>query len=106
MMYEDANVSIRNIYIAYPDFKCVFGGMDHQILFQLIEDYYGFQDSYIASYRQLYSVSKTYYMTIHGNTAPLPIYRGTLKRRHTFFLPLHNIHGIPPTMASSRKPRV
>ena len=52
-------------------------GMDHRILFQLMKEY-GFQDSYIAACRQLYSASNTYYMTIHGNTAPLPIYRDTL----------------------------
>jgi hypothetical protein len=40
---------------------------------------YGFQDSYIAAYKQLYSASSTYYMIIHGNTAPLSIYRGTLQ---------------------------
>jgi hypothetical protein len=40
---------------------------------------YGFQDSYIAACKQLYSASSTYYMTIHGNTAPLSIYKGTLQ---------------------------
>ena len=40
---------------------------------------YGFQDSYIAACKQLYSASNTYYMTIHGNTAPLSNYRGTLQ---------------------------
>ncbi len=29
--------------------------------------------------QQLYSASNTYYMTIHGNTTPLCIYRGTLQ---------------------------
>ncbi len=52
--------------------------MHHRILFQLIKKY-GFQDSYIAACKQLYSASNTYYMTIHGNTVPLPIYRGTLQ---------------------------
>ena len=51
--------------------------MDHRILFQIMKEY-GFQDSYIDACKQL-SVSNTYYMTIHGNTAPLPIYRGTLQ---------------------------
>ena len=49
MMYEDAKISRRNIYTAYSDFKGAFGGMDHRILFQLMEEY-GFQDSYINSY--------------------------------------------------------
>jgi hypothetical protein len=40
---------------------------------------YGFQDSYIAACKQIYAASNTYYMTIHGNTTPLPIYRGTLQ---------------------------
>jgi len=40
---------------------------------------YGFKDSYIATCQQLYSASNTYYMTIHGHTIPLPIYRGTLQ---------------------------
>ncbi len=40
---------------------------------------YGFQDSYIAACKQLYSASNTYYMTIHGNTIPLSIYMGTLQ---------------------------
>jgi hypothetical protein len=39
---------------------------------------YEFQDFYIAACKKLYSASNTYYMTIHGNTIPLPIYRGTL----------------------------
>jgi hypothetical protein len=52
--------------------------MDHRILFQLMKEY-GFQDSYIAACKQLYPVSSTYYMTIHGNTAPLSIFRGTLQ---------------------------
>ena len=78
MMYEDAKISKRNIYKAYSDFNGAFGGMDHLILFQLMTEY-GFQDSYIAACKHLYSVSNTYYMTIHGNTAPLFIYRGTLQ---------------------------
>jgi hypothetical protein len=78
MMYEDAKISKRNIYTAYSDFKGAFGGMDHRILFQLMKEY-GFQDSYIAACKQLYSASKTNYMTIHGNTAPLSICRGTLQ---------------------------
>ena len=52
--------------------------MDHRILFQLMEDY-GFQDSYIAACKQIYAASDTYYVTIHGNTIPRPIYRGTLQ---------------------------
>ena len=52
--------------------------MDHRILFQLMKEY-GFQDSHIAACKQLYSASNTYYMTIHGNTAPLYIFRGTLQ---------------------------
>jgi hypothetical protein len=71
-MYEDAKISKRNIYTAYSDFKGAFGGMDHRIFFQLMEEY-GFQNSYIAACKQLYSASSTYYMTIHGNTIPLPI---------------------------------
>ncbi len=43
-MYEDAKLSHRNIYTAYSDFKGAFGGMDHRILFQLMEGY-GFQHS-------------------------------------------------------------
>jgi hypothetical protein len=78
MMYEDAKISKRTIYTAYSDFKGAFGGMDHRILFQLMKEY-GFQDSYIAACKQLYSATNTYYMIIHGNTAPLPIYRGTLQ---------------------------
>jgi hypothetical protein len=78
VMYEDAKISKRNIYTAYSDFKGAFGGMDHRTLFQLMEEY-GFQNSYIAACKQLYSASNTYYMTIHGNTIPLPIYKGTLQ---------------------------
>ena len=40
---------------------------------------YGFQDPYIATCNQPYSASNTYRMTIHGNTAPLSIYRDTLQ---------------------------
>ena len=52
MMYEDANISKRNIYTAYSDFKGAFRVMDHQILFRLMEEY-GFQDSYIAACKQI-----------------------------------------------------
>ena len=52
--------------------------MDHRIIFQLMKEYV-IQDSYIAACKQLYSASKIYYMTTHGNTAPLSIYRGTLQ---------------------------
>ena len=52
MMYEDAKISNRDIYTACSDFKCAFGGMDHRILFQLMKKY-GFQDSYIATCKQL-----------------------------------------------------
>jgi hypothetical protein len=78
MMYEDAKNSKKNIYTAYSDFKDASGGMDHRILFQLMDEY-GFQNSYIAACKQLYSASNTYYMTIHGNPIPLSIYRGTLQ---------------------------
>jgi hypothetical protein len=78
MMHEDAKISKSNIYMTYSDFKGAFGGINHRIHFQLMEDY-GFQDSYIAACKQLYSASTTYYMTIHGNTTPLSIYRGTLQ---------------------------
>jgi hypothetical protein len=44
MMYEDAKISKRDIYTAYSDFKDAFGGMDHRILFQLMNEY-GFQYS-------------------------------------------------------------
>jgi hypothetical protein len=78
MMYEDAEISKRNIYTAYSDFKGAFREMDHRILFQLMEEY-GFQDFYIAACKQLYPASNTYYMSIHGKTTPLSIYRGTLQ---------------------------
>ena len=58
MMYEDAKISKRNIYTVYSDFKGAFRGMDYRILFQLREEY-GFQDSYIAAYKHLYSASNT-----------------------------------------------
>jgi hypothetical protein len=77
-IYEDAKLSKQNIYTAYSDFKGAFGGMDHRIMFQLMERY-GFKDSYIAACRQLYSASSTYYMKIHGNTNPIHIHRGSLQ---------------------------
>ena len=78
LMYEDAKISKRNIYTAYSDFKGAFREMDHRIFLQLLKEY-GFQDSYIAACKHLYSASNTYYMTIYGNTVPLSIYRGTLQ---------------------------
>jgi hypothetical protein len=78
MMYQDAKISKRNTYTAYSDFKGAFSGMDHRNLFQLTKEN-GFQDSYIAACKQLYSASNTDFMTIHGNTAPLSIFRGTLQ---------------------------
>ena len=63
---------------AYSDFKGTFGGVDHRIMFQVMKEY-GFQDSYINTCKQLYKVSKTYYMTPHGNTFLISIQRGTLQ---------------------------
>ena len=57
-MYEDAKLSKQNIYTEYSDFKGAFGGMDHRIIFQLMEGY-GFHDSYIAACKQLYAASIT-----------------------------------------------
>ena len=51
--------------------------MDHCIL--LLMKGYKFQDAYINTCKQLYEVSNTYYLTIHGNTSPIPIKRGTLQ---------------------------
>ncbi len=59
MMYEDAKISKRNIYTAYSDFKGAFGGIDHRIPFQFMEEY-GFQDSYIAACKQIYSASNIF----------------------------------------------
>ena len=77
-MYEDAKLSKHaDIYTTYSDFKGAFVGMDHRILFKLMEGY-GFQDLYIATCKQVYAASSAYYMTIHGNTVPIQIHRGTL----------------------------
>jgi hypothetical protein len=78
MVYEDAKLSKNNIYSAYSDFKGAFVGMDHRIIFQIMREY-GFQDSYIETCKQLYVASSAYYMTIHGNTIPIPIHIGTLQ---------------------------
>ncbi len=77
-MHEDAKISKRNIYTAYSYIKGAFGGMDHRILFQIMKEC-GFQTSYINTCKQLYATSNTHYMTIHGNTLPIPIDRGTLQ---------------------------
>ena len=37
MVYEDAKIKKINIYTAYSDFKGAFGGMDHRMLFHLME---------------------------------------------------------------------
>ncbi len=59
---------------------------DNRILFQIINGY-GFHDSYIAACQQLYSASNTYYMTIHGNRIPIPVYGGALQGKTlSFFL--------------------
>ena len=78
MMYEDAKLSKKTIYTAYSDFKSAFGRMDRRILFQIMRDY-GFHDSYITLYQQLYSDSHTYYKIIHGIKIPIPIHRGALQ---------------------------
>ena len=48
MVYEGVKLSKKHIYTTYSDVKGAFGGMDHRILFQLVEEY-SFQDSYIAA---------------------------------------------------------
>jgi hypothetical protein len=49
MMYEDAMLSTKIIYIAYSDFEGAFGGMDHRILFSTMKEY-GFPESYVKAY--------------------------------------------------------
>jgi hypothetical protein len=78
MVHEDAKLSKKNICTVYSDFKGAFGCMDDRIILEFVKEY-GFQDAYIATCKQLYSASNIYYMTIHGNTDPLAIYRGTLQ---------------------------
>ncbi len=82
-MYEDAKPPKQNIYTTYSDFKGAFDGMDNRILFQLMKEY-GFRDSYINTWKQLYAASNTYYITIHGNILSIPIDRGTIQGG-TFF---------------------
>jgi len=77
MMYEDAKLSKQNILTMYSNFKGAFGGIDHRILFQIMKDN-GFQDLYIDTCQHQYSAYTTYYMTIHGNTIPIHIHKGTL----------------------------
>ncbi len=102
-MYEDAKLSKKNICTTYSEFKWAFGEMDHIILFQLMKEY-GFHDSYINTCQQLYAASNTYYITIHGNTLPIPIERGTLQGDTLSpYIPFNDIYGTPPKMARRRK---
>jgi hypothetical protein len=39
MMFEDAKLSKKDMYIPYSDFKGAFGGMDYGILFPLMKEY-------------------------------------------------------------------
>jgi len=52
--------------------------MDLRILLHIMNEY-GFQDPYINTCKQLYEISNTYYVTIHGNTSPISIKRGTFQ---------------------------
>ena len=79
MMYEDAKLSQTNIYTRPTRTSRVHSeGWTTGYSSKLMGEY-GFQDSYIAACKQLYSASNTYYMTIHGNIIPLYTYRGTLQ---------------------------
>ena len=75
---EDAKLNKKDIYTMFADFRSAFNGTDHTILFAIMEDL-GMPPSYIEACRQLYAQSKTYYMTPHGDTAPINIDRGTLQ---------------------------
>jgi hypothetical protein len=70
-MYEDAKLSKKDIYTAHSDFEGVFRGINYRVLFQLMK-VYGFQYSYIATCKELYSASDTYYMTLQWQHHPTP----------------------------------
>ena len=78
MMLEDAKLYSKNIYTAFADFKGAFNGTDHRLMFQFMREL-GIPECYVATCEQLYLASNTYYMTPHGNTADIPIRRGTLQ---------------------------
>ena len=63
---------------AFADFKGAFNGTDHRLMFQFMREL-GIPECYVATCEQLYLASNTYYMTPHGNTADIPIRRGTLQ---------------------------
>ena len=77
-VYEDAKIHHRDIFTAYVDFKSAFNGTDHTLMLDFMTKM-GIPTSYVNICKQLYSSSKTYYMTPHGNTQPIDIDRGTLQ---------------------------
>ena len=93
-MYEDANLLKNNIYTAYSDFKCAFGGMDHRILFQIMKEY-GFHDSYINACKTTLRGIKHILHDHPRQHLPHPDQERKTPRGHPIPIPIHYIHGPP-----------
>ncbi len=105
MMYEGAKMSKKQIYTAYSDFKGVFGGMYHRILFKTMREL-RFPECDINTCEKLYKVTGTYYMISHGNTPHHTHTQRHTTRGHPIAVPIHDIHGATTNVALHKQHRL
>ena len=67
-----------DIYTCYIDFQCAFNSSDHDLMFEFLTKL-GLPTQYVTICKQLYSNSRTYFTTPHGQIPEVQIDRGTLQ---------------------------
>jgi Tfp pilus assembly protein PilZ len=67
MMMEDANPFYKDMYIIYADFKGLFNGADHRIVFKQMREL-SMPISLVDTCEKLYGVSTTIYITPYGTS--------------------------------------
>ena len=76
LLIEDAHKSNQPLYITYIDFKGAYPSVDHYQLQQVMRDL-GIPQDLCELIRGLHQGANTSFLSPHGETAPIPINRGT-----------------------------
>jgi hypothetical protein len=75
---EDAALTHKDVLMMYIDFSSAFNTIDQDKLLMIMHDL-GFPTDATEVVRNLYSAAETRVSIGHGDTAPIPIERGTLQ---------------------------
>ena len=76
---EDAYIYIKNnVFLCYLDFTGAFSSVDHAHLVRSLT-FLGLQKDFIRPISNVYSGATTEFVTPHGHTSPVKVWKGTLR---------------------------